>query len=128
MLNLTNAEADHLARHAEKGAELLRELAADHRQRADAMHVIGERLMEWYHQAKFSMCLDAAAALESDAADLRARRKPAAPVRPDQMPNPVPTAEPKRGSATWRQRRAIEEHTSLPPGGLTAGRVIGGPL
>jgi len=107
LIHLTNAEADYLARHAEDAAALLREMRADQARRRDAMDIIGEKMMAWYHAAKADIIAALATQLETDAADLRARRKPDAPAyRTRVIARPRPTAAP-----TARQRSlATVEH------------------
>jgi hypothetical protein len=109
VLNLTNHEADHLARHAEQAAGLLRELAAHHRSQQDAMHVIGERLMEWYHEGKRTVILEVVEQVEKDAADLRARRKPVIPGRTAELPTVRPVSTLRPAMSEHHRRLAIEE-------------------
>lgn len=115
MLHLTNPEADHLARHAEAAALALRELAAEHRSRADAMHVIGEQLMQWYHEGRHEVLIELAEQVEQDAEDLRARRKPKTPSRPPMMAQPVRNTKPRPPMSEHQRRMAIAEaHTNRP--------------
>jgi len=114
VITLTNAEADHLARHNETAVGLLRDLAGYHRSQQDAMHVIGEQLMEWYHETRRAMVLDALDDLDDDARALRERRKPKVPNSPPGLtPNSRPA--PARSRTTHHRRQAIEEANTPPP-------------
>lgn len=114
MLSMTNAQADHLARRLDAVAGMLRELAGVHSVRQDAMHLVGEALMGEYHRARHGQSLAIAVEVEQTAADLRARRAPAAPSRPAGLP--APTGARAARILTPRQREAIEAAHTPPRG------------
>lgn len=74
MLNLTNRDADRLARLLDEADLFMRELAGDQARRGQAMRVIGDRNLALYHEMHREHALRVADELRDAATHARERR------------------------------------------------------
>lgn len=80
---LSRREANRLSKLLERAEQLCREYAASQSYRRDAMHAIGERLMEAYHDRQVNEAGEVVERIRAARADLGARieRVDAQPLR-----------------------------------------------